>query len=419
MTEVSTPAAAPAAAPAVETPAAPAAGEHLTPRERAVQRAAAGVVKAESAKAEAAKPRNERGEYVGKDGGQEAAPAAKAAAEQAAAPKPPAEGQGVSSQPPAGEPAAGFERIRYPEGHPLRANLPPGVDYEDVPVGPWVTRIRALLAGTYTRRQEVEAAQRQAEEARAVLARREAEERFKAENGSALWTEADERFYQDAKKVYGPEMAETYKNAKMAEGNAAIAEAGETAEVTALAGRVSSEGVAFREDAITKLPEMFEGLTSAEAAHAVRMYAIELDDVQARFVGTHVQRGMSEVQATKLFLQRFGGYNERDFFAVARSYLETRPGVLAAKGQREAKAELERNRIKAEVEAETRNGLRAAAVRHSQNPNRNLGGAAAAVPGAAVIEGGEPDYRGKSASAQAKERKATFLERWRGRLPRD
>ena len=298
-----------------------------------------------------------------------------------------------------GGPAEGFERVFYPEGHPLRDQ---GVTYDDVPVAS-AARIKALLNGTYHRRQDVEQAQQRAAELEDRLARMEAENRFRGEHGAEFWTAEDQAFYDDAKEHYGEEFAERYRKSKIAEAQEAIGQATDEAQLQAVAQRIGSHASEFKNDALSGLPRMYPGLTAQEVDTAIAMYAHELDQVQAHAIAS----GMTPIA----FFRKFGGYNETDFFAVAKDYIESRPGVIARRTSQSQASEVERNRIKAEIEAQQRKDMQDASRRHAQNPNRNLGGGSIAPTSAE--DDGPPDLRGKSLTEIKKGAKQRVIERFR------
>lgn len=392
--------AAPVAAP--ESPAVPAqpsqeiAGfENLSPKERARARGRAldeARRKAEQARTQA---RAGDGRFT-----QETSDVAEAApvvseSESPAAPEASAESKAVG-------PAEGFERVELPEGHPLRQSE--GVTHVDVPKDS-ARHVKALLNGTYHRRHEVEAAVRRAQELEDRMAQMEAETRFRAEHGHEFWTQDDQALYEDIKEKYSEEQAEAYRQSKIQQAEAALRERAEQAQLEAVAGRVAGQATEFRTDAMTQLPKLYPGLTTAEVETALSMYAHELDKVQQRAVSN----GMSPTE----FFRKFGGYNEQDFFRVAKDYIETRPGVISRRGQAARVSEVERNRVRAEVEAQKAAELQQAAKRHAQNPNRALGGGSVAP---SIPESSSPpDNVGKSVTEIRKTGKARFLDRVRER----
>ena len=382
-------------APVVEAqPSTVAPTESLSPKERARARGRA----LDQARAETAR-KAEQAQQQYREGGKFAKQETDAASAASVSESEPPKAEGATVKPDGG-PAEGFERIMYPEGHPQR--VAEGVEYVDVPIAS-ARHVKALLNGTYHRRQEVEAATQRALELEDRLARMEAETRFRSEHGHEFWTAEDQQFYEDVKNTYGDEKAELYRKSKIMEAENALRQTAETAQLEAVAGRVAAQGSEFKADALTGLPRMYPGLTTSEVETAIAMYAHELDKVQERAL----QRGMTPVQ----FFSKFGGYNEQDFFAVTKDYLETRPGVIARRRESGQASEVERNRIKAEVEAQQRREMQAASQRHAQNPNRNLGGGSV---GPTTTSEPEPaSMVGKSMSEIKRTGKQRFLDRFR------
>lgn len=390
---------------APETPAqpAPAVAENLSPKERARARGREldrALAEQARQRAQAAGQPREAGKFVKQETTTEQ-PAADAAGAVAVSESEPPKAQEAASEADGG-PAEGFERVFYPEGHPLRQQ---GVEYDDVPKSA-AMRIKALLNGTYTRRQEVEQAIQRAQALEERLARMEAENRFRAEHASEFWTAEDQAFYEDAREKYGEQYAERYRQSRVMEAEQAIRQRTDEAQLQVAAERITRAGQEFRADALAGLPKMYPGLSAAEINTALDMYAHELDQVQQRAIAN----GMSMID----FARKFGGYNETDFFAVAKDYIESRPGVIAARSQSSQASEVERNRIRAEIEAQERAKLQDASRRHALNPNRNLGGASVA-PTIAEPET-PPDFTGKSMVEIKKGAKARIIERYRQRV---
>ena len=178
-----------------------------------------------------------------------------------------------------GGPAEGFERVQYPEGHPLRDQ---GVEYEDVPTA-LAPKFKALLNGTYARRQEVEQAQARALELEQRLLRMEAEARFQQEHGSEFWTAQDQEIYdallEDERG--GQTAAEAYKRGRQQEAESKLQAVREEADLQALSRQWQHNGKQFREEAHQSLPRLIPGLRAEEIDTAIGMYRAELEQVES------------------------------------------------------------------------------------------------------------------------------------------
>lgn len=364
--------------------AAHARGERLI-ADRQAAREARARAQAQSERA-SEQPRAADGTFTEAERAAEAARVAASAADPNAVP---ATGAGTEPKAVSGPPE-GMVRVDLPEGHPLREQ---GRTHFDVPAADELHQ-RALV-NAVTRRAEVEAAAQREAEANARAARLEAELRFVRERGNEFWTPEDQFLYDDIIKSYTPTLgaegakarADAFKRGREREAQSAIQSVHEEAELQAIADYWNNEGQVFRQAAHQRLPQLFEGLTSGEVAEAIDMYATRLASVE-RQAWENNKHLMSRAEFDRRFAQAMR-YSDKDFFAVTRDYLETRPGVIQARRAKEQQAELQRRQVQADAELAARDKLKGAAARHRTNPQRELGGA---VPSASVSsEPEQPD----------------------------
>lgn len=272
-------------------------------------------------------------------------------------------------------PPQGMVRIELPEGHPLRDQ---GETYLDVPAAK--ERTYRTLVNSAARRAEAEQAQTQLAEERTARARVEAELRFVRERGDEFWTREDQALYDDIIASYTEGLgadaakarAEAFKRGRQQEAQQAIAQVQDEADLAAVAAHWRNEGQVFQRAAHERLPQMFEGLTSTEVSEAIDMYARRLASIEEAAWAKN-QHLMTRAEFDRRFADTVR-YSDKDFFAVARDYIETRPGVLSAKRARAESADIQRRSIQADTEAAERGRLKDAGRRHAQNPQRALGG---------------------------------------------
>ena len=207
------------------------------------------------------------------------------------------------------------------------------------------------------------------------IRRMEAENRFRQDSGDKFWTPENQEIYEALKEDPrgGEEAAEAFKQGVMAKEQAALSTVREQADLEALSQRWQSKGQDFTQEAHTVLPQHFPGVTQGEIEVALGMYRQEINQLESMAWQRAQAQGVSPAQFARTFAEKVG-FSGDDFFAVAGDYLATRPGVIARKGSQDQVSEVERNRIKAQVEAAQREDLKKASQRHASNPNRNLSG---------------------------------------------
>jgi hypothetical protein len=344
-----------ATAPEASPPPAPEAPTPAKSRQEARQGAhAAG--EAYAARLEAAgveAPRDEDGRFTAVEGAAEAPPEEQAAdtAEVSA------------TEPEADQPPDGFVRIEYPEGHLLRETQ--GITHRDVPVE-LERDFRAMLNSTTYRRQDVEKANADALEARSRALMLEAEINYMRDPNNTVWTPEHQARYTEMVGVdgYGQEAADLYKAGVMAQGSEGLNKVRLEAQARALDGVWQDRGRRFKAEAHRELAKQYPGLNPAEIDTAIRMYSTELSEMERQAAA----RGVSPQAWTSQY-----DYNGQDLIAVAGHYLESRPGVIAAKSGNAQQRELERRQIQADEKARQKAELIKAGQRHATNPHKATG----------------------------------------------
>lgn len=319
-----------------------------------------------------AQPRTESGKFT-KEATAEAAEAAETVTPPEAGGPAPGEPTPEAAVEP---PAEGMVRIELPEGHPLREQ---GRTYHDVPEGE-ERQWREVINGA-TRRKEVEEAQKQLQERDRQLAElrrqallRDAEVRFQQEKGSEFWTAEHQQKYQNILDTYGQEDADAYKAGQIRKRDDAMVQVRDQADEQAVQETWQREGVNFKTEAMSKIPQMFPGVTAQEVSTAIQMYAAELSTVE-NAMWQKAQQHMTQPQFARWFLENVG-YSGDDFMTVAGGYLQSRPGVQQRNGQQQTAEALKRKQIEAELAEQKRLEMQAASKRHATNPQARLGSVA-------------------------------------------